>query len=127
MITAVTYFDMVPLQNICKFADFAMRLMVGQRSLFSWLSFPDQGSLVSPRTAEMPIKAVLRDVQFSAHKPLSERFLPLKGAFPFLPPSEQFRRLFAPELFRVLNRFTVQYLVLIKTREIGRASCRERV
>jgi hypothetical protein len=99
--------------------DFAMQLMVGQRSFLYWLSLPNQGRLVSPRTSEMPIEAVLRDVQFSAHKPLSKWFLPLKDALPFLLPNKQFRRLLTPERFRVLNRFMVHFLVLLKTRDVG--------
>ena len=110
---------MIPLQYIRKLADFAMQLVVGQRSLFSWLSFPDQGCFVSPGSGEMPIEAILRNVHFSAHKPLSKWFLPLEDALPRFPPNKQFRRLLAPELFRALDRFTVQFLVLIKTRDVG--------
>src|SRR6266478_4070458 len=67
----------------------------------SGLPFPDERSFVPGGAMQMAVQTILRDIQFAANKPLSERRLPFENGFPFLLPDEQFGSLLRPELYRI--------------------------
>ena len=76
-----------------------MQLLVGECALFAWFAFPDDRSLVATRPVEMPIKAILCDINFAACKPLRKRRLPFQNVGPLFLPA-QFLRLACPEFLR---------------------------
>ncbi len=67
---------------------------------------------------QMPIEAILRDVEFSADKPLREGRLPFEHLFP-RPLPGQLAGLAGPEFFRFADRFPVHSLVLVEAADAG--------
>ena len=95
---AVAFADSVSLQDVREAADIAMQLLVGQRAFFARFAFPEDRRLVSVRPVEMPVEAILGDVQFPADEPFRERRLPFEHLFPRLLP-DQLVGLRAPRIF----------------------------
>jgi hypothetical protein len=69
---------------------YTKRLLIRDRPSVSGLAFPDERSFVPGGTMQMAVQTILRDIQFPANKPLSERRLPFANGFPFLLPDKQF-------------------------------------
>jgi len=65
-------------QHVGEFADFAVQLLVGERSLFARLAFPKEGSLVLRGRAEMGVEAVVGSVGLTADEPLCKRLVPFE-------------------------------------------------
>src|SRR5688500_15878185 len=61
------------LEDVRELPDFAVEFPIGHRAPVPRLAFPDQRRLVPPCAADVPIEAVLRDVELSADEPLGTR------------------------------------------------------
>src|SRR5271165_4824955 len=103
----VTFFDMIPLKNICELANFTVELLVSERHLVAWLAFPDQRRFIPPCASQMPVEAVLGNIYFAADEPLCERLFPFENHFPLLLPHQKLSGLLRKEFLRVLYRFTI--------------------
>ena len=108
---ALALLDFVALEHIRKAAHFAMELLVGDDAPLARLAFPDDRRLVLPRGAEMPVEAVLRDIELAAGEPLREGHLPVEHLRPLLRPGE-FRRLARPEFLGPLHRLLPHRAIL---------------
>src|SRR5256885_5616947 len=102
----VALLDAVPLERRGEPADFAVEVPVGQDAAVPGLAFPDQGGLGAPRTGDVTVEAVVRDVQLAADEPLGVGGLPLERLLPRLEPVEVTGPLF-PESDEVLPRLGV--------------------
>src|SRR5262249_39778633 len=71
-----------------------------QHTRVARLAFPDEGGLVAARPLDVPVEAVVRDIELSADEPFRVGKLPLLRLLPRLHPSELFGLLF-PEPDRV--------------------------
>ena len=106
-------------QHICKPAHLAMELCVGERALFPRrFALPDDGGLVLPRCAEMPVEAVFGDIDFSADEPLCIRAFPLEYVGPFFLPDE-FLGLACEKLFGLFHALLPHRLVLRHRADAG--------
>ncbi len=103
---AVALHDAERLQRIRKTIYFALEHAERQHARVARFALPDDRRLVSPRRMRVAIDAVVRDVQFPAHKPLGPRRIPLQHALPRREPV-QMLRLRSPEALRVLRRVIV--------------------
>src|SRR5947209_3903424 len=79
---AVAALDARALQNVCEARHLSVELSVSQRPLLARLALPDDGRLVAPPGRQMPVEAVVRDVNSPAHEPLRVRRLPLQNGVP---------------------------------------------
>jgi hypothetical protein len=75
---AITLLHAEGLEDVREGPDLAGQLPVGQRAPVARLAFPDDRRLVAPRAAEVPVDAVLCDVQLAADEPLGVRRLPIE-------------------------------------------------
>ena len=55
----------VALEDVREDTDLAMKLLISEHPPIAGLAFPDDGGLVAPRTGEMTIEAILRDVELA--------------------------------------------------------------
>ena len=67
---------------------------------------------------QMPIEAILRDVQFAADEPFRERRLPFQHLLPWLLPVE-FARFACPEFLRLPDRFPMHPAILLEATDAG--------
>jgi len=111
---AVAPFDVVALQHIRETANFAMELLVRERAFFARFALPDDGRLVSPRTGQVTVETIFRDVEFAADEPLGERRFPFHHFLPSGTPKE-FACFSRPELFRLSNGFSIHPAILNET------------
>src|SRR4029077_6285617 len=63
---AIPLFDSTTLQDVGKFADFGMELLVGEGALVAGFAFPNQRCFVAPPGVEMSVEAVVRNIQLAA-------------------------------------------------------------
>ncbi len=109
---AIALPDVIALQDVGEAADLAVQLRVGDRARLARLAFPDDRRLVLGRSAQMPVEAVLRDVELAADEPFRERRLPLERLLGLLPPVEILGQV-APEFLGLLDRFFPHRSVLL--------------
>ena len=88
------------LQHVRKRRNFAIEIVVGQRSTIAGLAFPDDRRLVAASAPNVPVDAVDRDVQLSADEPFRVRRLPVEDLVPRPRPFELAGEL-GPEAFRI--------------------------
>ncbi len=96
---AVAGFHAQPCQRVRKFADPLVQFRVRELNRRSILGLPHQRRLV-PVFLQVPIQAVVRDIQLPAHEPLRVRQIPFQGLHRRLEPLDQLR-LLGPERFRI--------------------------
>src|SRR4030088_1883672 len=75
---AVAFLKPVLFEDVGKPAHFAVELFVGEDAFFAGLrasgfAFPDQGGFVSGGSVEMPVEAIVADVELSADEPFGKR------------------------------------------------------
>src|SRR4029077_2250498 len=107
----IAFFDLVPFEHVREAADFAMQLLIGERALVAGFALPNYCSLVPTRSCEIPVQAILRNVQLPAHEPFRERRLPFDNLFPWRAPN-QLLRFAGPEFGRLSNRFSIHSPIL---------------
>ena len=124
---AVARLDAVALEDIGEPADFVMKLFVGEGAFFArlagggGLALPDQRGLVGAGGAQVPVEAVVADIELAADEPLGIRLLPFQRPGPALEP-DQFRfGLPAPELLGRLDGFAIELAILGQRFEVGLA------
>ena len=83
------------------------QLGVGDRAGVTRFALPVNGDTVAEPGFDVPVEAVVRDVQLAADEPLGERQLPLADRRPLLRPRHQIERLTGPEALVVLRRLVV--------------------
>ncbi len=88
-----------------------MQLLVSDGPNITWLAFENQRGLVLAIGSEMPIDAILGDVQFASHEPFGERRLPLQHLAVRLTPDQMFLRLLVPEFLWGVDRLVVEPFV----------------
>src|SRR5262249_48377032 len=74
------------------------------------LSLPDERRLVAPRSGEMPIEAVVADVEPAADEPLGHGGLPVEDAVPRGEPAQPLG-LLAPEAVRIVDGAPIELIV----------------
>ena len=101
----VPLLDPVLLEDVCEFAHVVVQLLIGEGLAIANVSLPDQRRLVSPPGFEVPVQAVIADVQLTSHEPLMLTFLEVldKHLIPLFKPVQLLRRL-RPEPLVVVNR-----------------------
>ena len=101
-----------PLERVREAADLAVELQVGERRApRPGLALPDDGRLVPAPGWQVPVEAVLREVELPAHEPLREGRLPVEDLVPGLVPGEGLR-LLGPEPRGVVDAASIEGLVL---------------
>jgi hypothetical protein len=87
-----------------------VQLGVRHRPLLKVLALPDDRRLVAARRLQVPVDAVVRDVEISADEPFHVRGIPLAHGRPRLEPL-QFPRVGLPERIGVLRVLPVKRVV----------------
>src|SRR6266550_1480868 len=105
------------LEHVSELFYFAMQLLVGKSANFSGLTLPDDCSFVLSRSLHVAIETVVRDIDLAAHEPFRPGVVPLQDFVPLLEPVQFFRDA-SPELFRLLDGFAVDTLVLFETLDV---------
>src|SRR5262249_12701730 len=82
------------------------------------LAFPQDGDLVTERSGEMAIEAVVRGVDLTADEPFGVRFVPLKDAIPAFEPVQPLG-LGGPEAVGSVVGLLPQGLVLDEALDVG--------
>src|SRR5207342_3830178 len=80
--------DAQALQRVGQALDLVDQLGVGDGAAVSRFALPVIGDLVTTAGSDVPVQAVLGDVQLSADEPLDVRQLPLADRRPLGPPRE---------------------------------------
>ena len=63
----------VALEDVCKDADFAVKLLVGEDTPVAGFPFPNDGSLVAARPGEMAVEAIFRDIELCRQQTIWRR------------------------------------------------------
>src|SRR5438132_13772544 len=97
-----------------------MQLLVSERVLIAGLAFPDERGFIPPPSRQMPVEAVVGNIDLAADKPLRVWWFPLQHSVPFLAPMKLFRharpkgfrigRGLRTQPFQLLHRFKVRLL-----------------
>src|SRR5262245_21727895 len=95
-----------------------MELLVCQGSRVSRFTLPDYGGFVLAPGREMPVKAVVRDVDLPSDKPFGERLVPFQNLIPLLEPMKLAGDL-RPEPFGVFDRSLVDPVVIFAAFDMG--------
>jgi hypothetical protein len=103
---AVAPLDPVPLERRREPIDLAVEVPIGQGAGVAGLTLPDEGGLGAAGGGDVPVQAVVGDVELAAHEPLRVRHLPLEPFLPGLEPVELTGPAL-PEAYRVLRRLLV--------------------
>ena len=61
------------LQAVGELAHFPVQLLVGQGARIAVLTLPDEGGLVPPRAFQVPVQAVIAEVELPADEPAGMR------------------------------------------------------
>src|SRR3954462_11999904 len=77
---AVTLFNPVPFQDIGETADFMVKLLIGERSFLTRLTFPNNRGFVAAMSQQMSVETVFGDIELPANEPFGKRRFPLKRA-----------------------------------------------
>ena len=97
---AISLFYAETLEDIRELGYLAIKIPIGQRPSIARLALPKERCFVPPRSSNMSVDAVGRDIDLSAGEPLRMRRGPLQyivpGFYPF-----QLTRLFGPEFLGV--------------------------
>ena len=103
--------DSVALEDIGEFADFAVKLAIGQDALLPRLPLPDNRRLIGPGCLKMTVEAVVRGIDLPANEPLGIRNFPIEHLAPFLEPVK-FVSLTSPEFVGLVEGFGMKLPVL---------------
>ena len=99
-----------------------MQFPIGEDSMvfLRIIRLPDNGGFV-PHHPEMPVQAVLRDVQLASLEPLYIVIfkIPFQQFIPALAPVKMTGNI-RPESFRIIHTFFIRLLVLFVTRDLVR-------
>ena len=85
---AVAPLDPVLLERRREAVDLAVEIPVGQGARVAGLTFPDEGGLGAAGGVDVPVQAVVGDVELAADEPLGVGRLPLQRLLPRLEPVE---------------------------------------
>ena len=110
---AVALRDAEALQHVGELADLPVQLAEGQHARVAGLAFPDDGGLVAPPgcfSLQVPIEAVVGDVELATDEPPGEGRLPLERLLPGLEPGHVFPGHLRPE---ALGVFRAELAVLL--------------
>ena len=86
----VTLPDPQPLHGIGEPVDLPVEVGIGQHPLLPGFSLPDEGGLVAPPAPNVPVQAVDGNVYLTAHKPLSNGWIPVQDPIPLPYPLQAF-------------------------------------
>src|SRR5438270_14037431 len=95
-----------------------MKLLIRKRADLAGLAFPDDGGFVPAPRGQVPIQAVVGEVQLAADEPFRPWGVPLEDLCPWLKPFELARDP-GPESLRIGVGFLVQPLVLLDGFDVG--------
>ena len=115
---AITFSNLVSLENIGETTDLAVQLIISQRASLARFALPKKSRLIASWSGQMPIETILRNVQLPTHKPFGERSFPIEHPVPGFVPG-QFFRFARPKFIRLLDRFPVHFPVLLQTLDSG--------
>src|SRR5215813_9165440 len=98
-----------------------MKLLIGQGASIAWLAFPDNGDFVLAPRREMPIQAVVRNIDLIADKPLGKRLVPFEDLIPFFEPVK-FAGNLGPESIRIFDRTSIDTIVIFAAFDMCRCA-----
>ena len=100
-------------QDVGELADLAQELAIRDHARLAGFSLPDDRGLVLAPGGRVPIEAVLREIELSAHKPPGERDLPVEDRVPLLLPGQRLG-LLGPEPLGIVDAPRVHGAVFIE-------------
>ena len=106
------------LEYVCKFANFAMEVLVAKNSRISRFAFPDDRRFVARRTVQMAIDAVIAGIDFATDKPLCVRHMSLNDGVPLAEPFQVSCHL-TPESRRIILGSMPHRLILLFTADVS--------
>ena len=95
-----------------------MQLLVSQDADFSGLALPDDRSFILAPGGDVPVEAVVGEVDLAADKPFRPWAIPFENLVPLLEPV-QLAGDARPEFVRVVDRFFVETLVFFEALDVG--------
>ena len=113
---AVALLDAERRERIGEPAHLGVELAVGERAHVARLALPDDrglGAAPGVLALEMPVEAVVGDVELAADEPLRERRLPVEHLLPGLEPGDVLARHLGPESLRVARAECAERLRLL--------------
>src|SRR5258708_28156903 len=99
------------LQYVCELLHFLPKLLIRIRPNLAGLAFPDQRRFILTRRFDVPVEAVVGQIDLPPDEPLRPWRLPFQNVVPPLEPVQIFSGA-SPEFFRILDRFFIESLVL---------------
>ncbi len=107
---AIALLDSKAFQSIRKSLDLGKEIAIGETPNFARLAFPQDGRLVGTSIFDVPIDAVVAEIELASDKPLRPRQIPVQHLLPGREPV-QFAGDLAPEGVRIGNGALVHLLV----------------
>src|SRR5205807_771799 len=105
---AITGFEAKGLEPVGEARHLPVQVLISEDALIAWLALPDDGRFVLARCGEVPVKTVVGCVDFAAHEPLREGYLPIKRLRPLLEPVQLLLRELAPERLGIGGSLLIQ-------------------
>ena len=106
------------LQNIRELANFAMQILISQHARVARFALPDDRSLVLVGAEQMPVEAVVRQIEFATDKPFRVRHRSVEHLVPLLEPVE-IRGHVPPEAGGVVFGSRPHLLILLFAADVG--------
>src|SRR5262249_47970685 len=97
------------------------QLLVGECANLPGFALPDQGGLVLAPGLDVPVEAVVREIDLAAKEPLRPGTVPLEDLVPLLEPV-QLGGDPSPKSLLIFDRLTVDALVVFETFDVGLAA-----
>src|SRR5271166_1730650 len=118
---AVAFFYAQRFQNVREFLDFAVKLLIRERTDFTGLTFPDDGGFILARALNMAVETVVGEINLAADKPFCPRVIPFEDLVPLLEPV-QLAGNPAPELIGLLDRLFIKLFVFFYALDVSVAA-----
>src|SRR5262245_30467868 len=108
---SIPLLDSERLEDISELRNLSEQLLIGERSYFTRLAFPDYCGFVPSPGRHMSIQTVVRKICLAAFEPFCPRRFPFEDFVPLSKPMKLAGD-FTPKLLGVLFGFAVKFLVL---------------
>ena len=95
-----------------------MQLLVSEGADLTRLALPNDRGFIFAPGFDVPVQAVVREIELAADKPLRPRAIPFQNFVPLLEPV-QFAGNARPEFVGLLDRFFIEMLILIERLDVG--------
>ena len=105
---AIALLNANALKDIRKATNFRVQLLISERARVAGFAFPNQRRLIASPSGQMTIETAVRNINFSADKPLRMRRFPFQNGVPLPKPVQLAFRQTRPKLFRFGARLRAQ-------------------